>query len=532
MFTRRFWLTFLLALASIGPHATSAGVPHSPLMPAGLQEALGSGDLRLSGMGPDGDTTFTATWSDVAYNSLSNEYLVVWSGEDNSGALVNGEFEIFGQRIDAVSGAEIGADDFRISDMGPDGDLAYDAYRPAVAYNRDENEYLVVWSGDDDIAPLTEGKEEIFAQRIDAATGEEIGTNDFFVSVTYSPNPIYAIDARYPDVAYNGVDGEYLVVWAAPYAGQPLDKEISGRRVDGASGALLGDAVRISSVEPDCWDGDIGTLGVCIDMEARYPAVSFNPAGNEYLVVWEQDRWSYDPTDFEIFGQFLSAIATTIGANFQISSMCGGSTNGCYGRNPAIAFSGAAGEFLAVWDGDELESGLSPSGVEIFGQRIDASTRTTIGVDDFRISDMGPEDNGTYHADYPAAAYDTAHAEYLVIWHGTDDTAGLVRGEDEVFAQRIDARTGVELGVNDYRISTMGPDGDKTYDAMWPAVAFDMSGARFLVTWRGDDANAPLVNDEFEIFGRLLTPFALRYFVSDSAAAVVPATPRLAASER
>ena len=42
---------------------------------------------------------------------------------------------------------EIGANDFRISFMGQD--ALYDAFRPAVAYNSTENEYLVVWHGDD-----------------------------------------------------------------------------------------------------------------------------------------------------------------------------------------------------------------------------------------------------------------------------------------------------------------------------------------------------------------------------------------------
>ena len=51
----------------------------------------------------------------LAYNSLNNEYLVVWQGDDST----DGEFEIFGQRLNAATGAGIGANDFRLSDMGP-----------------------------------------------------------------------------------------------------------------------------------------------------------------------------------------------------------------------------------------------------------------------------------------------------------------------------------------------------------------------------------------------------------------------------
>jgi hypothetical protein len=76
----------------------------------------------------------------------NNEFLAVWQGDDNTGAFVNDEVELFGQRINA-SGAEVGANDFRLSDMGPSGDANYAAFEPAVAYNPTNNQYLVVWSG-------------------------------------------------------------------------------------------------------------------------------------------------------------------------------------------------------------------------------------------------------------------------------------------------------------------------------------------------------------------------------------------------
>jgi len=88
----------------------------------------------------------------------------VWRGDDNTAPLVNDEYEVFGQRVDAATGAQIGAD-FRLSDMGPDGDANYDAFDPAVAYNRTNNQYLVVWYGDDDTPPLVDGEYEVFGQR-------------------------------------------------------------------------------------------------------------------------------------------------------------------------------------------------------------------------------------------------------------------------------------------------------------------------------------------------------------------------------
>ncbi|VAW53137.1 hypothetical protein MNBD_GAMMA05-1700, partial [hydrothermal vent metagenome] len=126
----------------------------------------------------------------VAYNTSNNEYFVVWQGDDDTGSLVNDENEIFGQRVNGATGAEIG-NDTRLSDMGPDGVFNFNAFTPAVAYNASNNEYLVVWSGDDDTAPLVDGEFEIFGQRFaDSATlrfasaTSSVNENDGSVQIT------------------------------------------------------------------------------------------------------------------------------------------------------------------------------------------------------------------------------------------------------------------------------------------------------------------------------------------------------------
>ena len=62
--------------------------------------------------------------------------------------------------------SEIGPNDFRISDMGPDGDTAFGDNHPAVADNPNADEYLVIWEGDDDTGTLVDDEVEIFGQRI------------------------------------------------------------------------------------------------------------------------------------------------------------------------------------------------------------------------------------------------------------------------------------------------------------------------------------------------------------------------------
>ena len=51
------------------------------------------------------------------------------------------------------------------------GDVEYDAFCPAVAYNSADNQYPVVWWGNDDTGDLVKGEYDIFGQLVDAATG-------------------------------------------------------------------------------------------------------------------------------------------------------------------------------------------------------------------------------------------------------------------------------------------------------------------------------------------------------------------------
>src|SRR5262249_281162 len=64
-----------------------------------------------------------------------------------------------------------GANGFRVSFMGPRGNPGFDAGSPGVAYNSRNNEYFVVWNGDD----VTNNEQEIYGQRLDAATGALLG---------------------------------------------------------------------------------------------------------------------------------------------------------------------------------------------------------------------------------------------------------------------------------------------------------------------------------------------------------------------
>jgi hypothetical protein len=355
----------LPATMAVTADATRIAVDGSALAqaayPVTIDPEIGTNDFRISDMG--GDELFDAFRPAVAYGSQDNEYLVVWYGDDNTGSLVDEELEIFGQRVDAATGLPFGPD-FRISDMGGTGDAAYDAYYPAVAYNSQANEYLVVWWGDDDTGSLVYGEFEIYGQRL-SASGAEVGTNDFRIS-------------------------------------------------------------------------DMGGTGDA-DYDAYYPAVAYNSQDNEYLVVWQgdDDTGSLVNDEYEIYGQRLSATGGGLGTNdFRISDM-GGTGNTTYNAlYPAVAYNSQDNQYLVVWWGDDDTGSLVNEEFEIFGQRLNASGAEA-GDNDFRLSDMGPDGNTTYAAAYPAVACNSQANEYLVVWHGDDNTSPLIDEEFEIFGQRF-----------------------------------------------------------------------------------------------
>ncbi len=426
-------------------------------------EPVGS-DFRISKVGSDGITNSFAADPALAYNATAGEYLVVWQQ-------VDGEREIFGQRVDAA-GAAVGPA-FRISNVGADGDLNRSANTPAVAYNPTANEYLVTWHGD---GLATNDENEIFGQRL-SASGAELG-GDFRISNAGSDGDVDRSAAN-GIAAYNPLANEYLVVWQADGLATDEEDEIFGQRLSAAGVALGGGDFRISNVGAD---GDA-------TRDAFANAIAFNPLVNEYLVAWRGDQIAND--EFEVYAQRLSGAGAAVGTDFRVSNA---GTDGDPDRDastPVIGFAPSVNQYLVAFRADGLATDDED---EIFGQRLSASGAELGG--DFRISNVGADGDAERAAIEPAIAPGSNPDEYLVVWQGdglaTDD-------EDEVFGQRV-SLAGAEIG-GDMRISNVGADGDAGRGAVRPAVAFDSTTSQYLTVWSGDGL---ATNDEFEIFGRLL----------------------------
>jgi len=130
-------------------------------------------------------------------------------------SLVNNESEIFRQRLTA-NGAEVDDNDFRISNMGTDGDADYDASYPAVAYSGQDAKHLVVWESNDN----TDGEHDIYTQQL-MTTGAAADNNDCRTS-DIGPDGDKNCDAQHLAVVRNGTDNQYLVVWDGDGSTSPL----------------------------------------------------------------------------------------------------------------------------------------------------------------------------------------------------------------------------------------------------------------------------------------------------------------------
>ena len=153
----------------------------------------------------------------MAYNETDNEYLVVWQeGPDDHRRDPGPTWSIPAVAWSAPKSPS------RISTVTGAG---RSAANPALAYSSVANNYLVVWEGNGVVSDPT--AERIFGQVVNAD-----GTPDAAPDFTIAFNRVSR-----PDVAYNSVDDEHLVVFQSETV---LTSRILGHRLSvDASGVTI-----------------------------------------------------------------------------------------------------------------------------------------------------------------------------------------------------------------------------------------------------------------------------------------------------
>jgi hypothetical protein len=197
---------------------------------------------------------------DVAYSSAQDEYLIVYTYQVSAS-----DYDIWARRVKwdgSWMSAEIAID--TNSDK---------QWYPAVAYNSQNHEYLVVyenyWAG---------GLRDIAAQRVRASDGALLSWRN----IATAPGTV----RRLPDVAYNAARNEYLIAYTYQY--QPTDGDIYAKVASFNLGTLSSEI----HIVDNTYDQD---------------GVALAASPNEYLAVWVDGPSSTYRT---IYGRRVSGAGT------------------------------------------------------------------------------------------------------------------------------------------------------------------------------------------------------------------------------
>ena len=295
--------------------------------------------------------------SGLAYNPANNRYLAVFHRVD-----VDIDNDIYGQILNC-DGTPYGPE-FTIFDSDQHSGSG------SVAYDSDNNRFLVLWGYNDDI----------HGQLVNA-DGSLFGGN---ITISNAIN-----SQEDPVVAYDDVNGRYLAVWGdrRNYATDSVD--VYGQLVN-ADGTLDGTNFVIT-------DND--------QAQHNYE-VAYDGTTQRFLVAWEDLR---NASQRDLYGRVLNANGTPFTGEFVISD----AVNQQWG--PHIANDSTNDRFLVVWY-DDRTGGYQIS--DIYGQIVNADG--TLNGNNFPIADNVDRQFG------PEAVYDSINNLFLTVWYDERNSSEFI----------------------------------------------------------------------------------------------------------
>ena len=229
--------------------------------------------------------------------------------------------------------------------------------QPSVAYNSQRNFYLVVWSNDRD------GNDDIRAQKV-AADGTLMG-GAFYISGGAGH------DRWKPDVVYDNVNDQFLVVWEDyENTGMLRGYSIRARRVSG-TGMVLDPTndliIRVKSIT---------------FYTPSSPAVSYASGSNRYLVVWHEVTHVGTPTH-HIYRQVLKPDGNPEGVPQSLTSSTKPHSA------PDLAYNPGTNRYMVAWQ----EYNSSTTYYDVKGRQVEGSGNpwgTVKTYDESRKAHQGP----------------------------------------------------------------------------------------------------------------------------------------------
>jgi hypothetical protein len=385
--------------------------------------------------------------------------------------------------------------------------------RPAIAFDEGAHRHLIVW------ADTTAG--DIYGRLIDDH-GTPVGP--------HFPISLAAGTQLSPTVAAGSPGQGFLVVWQDARDG---DWDVYGQRVS-AAGRLL-DAGGAPGADPA-----VNTALVAGPGDQQMPDVAYSLDFDLYLVVWV-DAQPEPESGIKLAGRRVSSAGVPLSESITIVQEPRAVAH------PAVAYNPVAGEFLVVWQ------------------------RQDIWVEDRRLSGSG-ELQGPRHqlwgvpirpypAPVPDVVYNPATGQYLVVWDDASDdniygfrvsaNGEAVPGSDRIVISSAEGlQTGPRVGVHDTgylvvwadgrdpdssnlfgqllsaageRVDPEGTPGAPSDvntplataipDQEAPALAFNPGGVEYLLTWAEDRLQGPDILGEriwFSAMGPRPTPTPTR----------------------
>lgn len=384
-----------------------------------------------------------------------------------------------------------------------------DRNKPAVAYNSQRNEFLVVWHYHDASHYWIEG-------RTVNRRGEPMGVIGRILHAS-------SVGVYQPSAAYNAVDNQYLIVWMQNSNGDGKTYEIWGNIFTADMSSVRTPFKIISWANRTFWT----------------PRAAWNSKFNEFMVIWNAvDATTMMPTDIAHASLFAN------GEPRGTLIITAGQTP----HDADLAYNPVKDEYLVVWRQQYGDTG----DFDIWGARVSAETGNVVNPPGkFPISLAGEIEQS------PRVATN-AHDRYMVVWqiaapgpccdwdiHGrevnfdgnlignqnniagwgnTDETNPFVAawpgntrkylvGYERTTAQDNWTETWASfydngmnsLDVNNitFWIDSFGVGAYAFWNATAPAGAADRSGA--LMVYQGDASGDPTVKQH--IYGRIYTPY-------------------------
>ena len=460
-------LVLALAVSIVGPAA--AALPGAAPQPAGAvpqvrHGARGGGDFLVS------VNTGYQTSPAIAYNPTRDEYLAVWKVSHGS--------SVVGQLYSAQG--------------LPQGEVFHiwksstSSWFPAVAYSPASQSYLVVWQNN---------QLQIRGQIVSAdgilLDNPHTPEDERDPEVTFAIGDTGLGDQHEPIIAHNAAADEYLVVWEDHLNG---NSDLYGRLVD-ADGFLLTDNLALITDTAEQCDPALAynetadnyllvwtdyrevprkvyrllldATGNPADPEealsttsSKHPALAYNAAQNQYLVVWDEAGPSFGD---DIGGQIVNADGSPAGPPLTI---CAGPDDQ---KDPFVAYNDTLHQYLVVWQDWRYRE---ESSADIYGQRVGADG-TLSEQGDFLIGSTSDEETR------PVVAYSSSAFQYLVLWESNIPAYAYKIGGQRLWWPGLPLGAAMTFGASMGRQEA-------------PGVAYNSRYHEYMVVWPdwrdGDDA--------------------------------------------